>query len=70
MGNVTAKRQSQVRRKLDAELDRALVGTFPASDPFSVGQTTATEPPARPIDRKAPLTLVDRETPVARRRRS
>lgn len=41
-------------RKLDADLDSALAQTFPASDPFSVGQVTATEPPSRPVDRKAP----------------
>lgn len=43
------------RRKQEAGLDQALEQTFPASDPFSVGQFTATEPPARPADRKAPL---------------
>ena len=43
------------RRKQEAGLDEALEQTFPASDPFSVGQFTATEPPARPADRKAPL---------------
>lgn len=47
-----------VRRKpaadLDAELDMALAETFPASDPFSVGQFTATEPPSRSVDHKAP----------------
>jgi hypothetical protein len=42
------------RRKLEAELDKALAQTFPASDPFSVGQLTGTEPPSRPVDRKAP----------------
>jgi hypothetical protein len=42
------------RRKLEAELDKALAQTFPASDPFSVGQFTANEPPARPVDRRAP----------------
>lgn len=42
------------RRKLDTELDKALAETFPASDPFSVGQFTGTEPPARPVDREAP----------------
>jgi hypothetical protein len=40
------------RRKLDVRLDEALIQTFPASDPFSVGQFTATEPPSRPVDRK------------------
>jgi len=43
------------RCKQEAELDQALEQTFPASDPFSVGQFTGTEPPARPADRKAPL---------------
>jgi hypothetical protein len=43
------------RRRLDAELDEALAQTFPASDPFSVGRFTATEPPSRPVDAKAPL---------------
>jgi hypothetical protein len=42
------------RRKQEAGLDEALAQTFPASDPFSVGQFTATEPPSRPADRKAP----------------
>ena len=42
------------RRKQEAGLDEALEQTFPASDPFSVGQFTATEPPSRPADRKAP----------------
>ena len=42
------------RRKQEAGLDEALAQTFPASDPFSVGQFTATEPPSRPVDRKAP----------------
>jgi hypothetical protein len=42
------------RRKLEADLDRALAQTFPASDPYSVGQITSTEPPSRPVDRKAP----------------
>lgn len=44
-------------RKLDRELDEALGQTFPASDPFSVGRITGTEPPARPIDRKAPIVV-------------
>jgi hypothetical protein len=42
------------RRKLERVLDQALDQTFPASDPFSVGQITGTEPPSRPVDRKAP----------------
>jgi len=42
------------RRKQEAGLDEALAQTFPASDPFSVGQFTATEPPSQPVDRQAP----------------
>jgi len=42
------------RRKQEAGLDEALEQTFPASDPFSVGQFTGTEPPSRPADRKVP----------------
>jgi hypothetical protein len=42
------------RRHLDAALDEALRQTFPASDPFHIGRPTATEPPSRPVDRKAP----------------
>lgn len=51
------------RRKLDARLDEALEETFPASDPFSVGRFTGTEPPSRPVDTKAA------EWPVPHRRR-
>ena len=35
-------------------LDRALENTFPASDPFSIGDPTGTEPPRRPLDRRPP----------------
>jgi hypothetical protein len=41
------------RRKLEARLDEALKETFPASDPFSVGRVTGTEPPSRPVDTEA-----------------
>ena len=54
-------------RKLDAQLDEALTETFPASDPVAVGRFTATEPPARPIDRKAPV--IDLEEVAAARRK-
>ena len=58
---------------LDARLDKALDETFPASDPIAVHSPTATEPPGRPIDRKA--ALPDRATeaanePASRRRRT
>jgi hypothetical protein len=38
---------------LDARLDLALMATFPASDPIAIGRSTATEPPSRPVDRRA-----------------
>jgi hypothetical protein len=59
------------RRKLDVRLDEALAQTFPASDPFSVGHFTATEPPARPVDRKAARVRPgETRTPKPRERRS
>ena len=39
------------KRHLDELLDEGLKGTFPASDPVSVGHFTSTESPSRPIDR-------------------
>jgi hypothetical protein len=39
------------RRHLDELLDEGLKGTFPASDPVSIGHFTSTEAPSRPIDR-------------------
>jgi len=55
------------RRKLEAELDKALAHTFPASDPYSVGQFTGTEPPSRSIDHKPPELAIE---PRRRRRKS
>jgi hypothetical protein len=52
--------------RLEAELDTALAQTFPASDPVSVGRCTSTEPPARPIDRKAPRLEIE-DMPKGRR---
>jgi hypothetical protein len=57
------------RRKLEAELDRALAQTFPASDPYSVGQSTSTEPPSRPVDRQAPELPPESAKAPPRRRR-
>jgi hypothetical protein len=59
MTKITARKRDASRKLRDAELDRALAETFPASDPFSVGQITSTEPPARPVDRKAPLIVIE-----------
>jgi hypothetical protein len=39
------------KRHLDELLDEGLKGTFPASDPVSIGQFTGSEAPRRPIDR-------------------
>jgi hypothetical protein len=36
------------------KVDKALDMTFPASDPPASGRSTGTEPPARPIGRRAP----------------
>jgi hypothetical protein len=42
---------SNERRHVDELLDEGLRGTFPASDPVTVGRFTGTEPPSRPVDR-------------------
>jgi hypothetical protein len=52
MARATENRSGR-RKKLEAQLDEALEDTFPASDPFSVGRFTGTEPPSRPVDTKA-----------------
>jgi hypothetical protein len=65
-----AKTDGGERRKLEAELDKALAQTFPASDPYSVGQFTSTEPPSRPVDRQAPeLPFESAGLPPRRRKR-
>jgi hypothetical protein len=46
------------RRHLEELLDEGLKGTFPASDPVSVGHFTSTEAPSRPVD----TTVVDLTT--------
>jgi hypothetical protein len=43
-----------MKRHLDELLDEGLKQTFPASDPVSVGQFTATEPRNGSVDRHAP----------------
>jgi hypothetical protein len=65
-GRTRSQERARRNRKLDADLDRALVQTFPASDPFSVGQFTSTEPPSRPIDHPPPELVV---APARRRAR-
>jgi hypothetical protein len=39
----------------DRQVDKAVAMTFPASDPIAAGETTSTEPPKRPTDRKPPV---------------
>ncbi len=39
----------------DAKVDEAIKGSFPASDPPASGKATSTEPPARPVNRKASI---------------
>jgi len=54
-----AKNRGQLTKsELDRELNDALKGTFPASDPVAVGEVTSTEPD-RPVDRKP--ALLDKE---------
>lgn len=67
MRKASTRQQETAQRKLDAELDEALVETFPASDPIAVGHPTATEPASRPIDREAPI--IDRDEFAAARKR-
>jgi hypothetical protein len=50
------KRQKR-KQHLEELLDRALEGTFPASDPVSVGRFTSTEAPSRPIDREVGVSI-------------
>lgn len=51
----TVGNRKQPSPELEQQLDSALQGTFPASDPVAVGDFTA-EQPDRPIDRRpAPI---------------
>lgn len=50
------------RQHLDELVDEGLRGTFPASDPVSVGDFTSTEAPRRPIDRPAVVPIAETET--------
>jgi hypothetical protein len=67
MAGRSRSRQDGARRKLEADLDKALAQTFPASDPYSIGHFTSTEPPSRSIDHKPPEPVVEPRRP---RRRS
>jgi len=54
------------RKGKDADIDRSLDMTFPASDAPACG-TTGTEAPKRPVDRKAPR-ITKEQVEQARRR--
>jgi hypothetical protein len=47
------------KARKDKKVDRAGDMSFPASDAPAHGRTTATEPPGRPVDRKAPVVTKD-----------
>jgi hypothetical protein len=64
-----SRTEEGMRRKLDADLDRALAQTFPASDPFSVGHFTGTEPPSRPVDTGPAVPTAEKPAPGRRKRR-
>ena len=49
-------------RDLEELLDEGLKGTFPASDPVSVGDFTSTEAPRRPVDSPAVVPIAETET--------
>jgi hypothetical protein len=51
LARISGSKGGKEKRHLDELLDEGLKGTFPASDPGSVGHFTDTEPPSRPIDR-------------------
>ena len=64
---ISGSKGGREKRHLDELLDEGLKGTFPASDPVSVGHFTSTEAPSRPVDRS----VVDLTTvPKAKGRRA
>jgi hypothetical protein len=50
MGYTKTPTKTSEERKIDKAVDM----TFPASDATAHGNATGTEPPRRPVDRKAP----------------
>ena len=51
LARISGSKGRKEKRHLDELLDEGLKGTFPASDPVSVGHFTGTESPSQPIDR-------------------
>ena len=64
---MTEKRPARKRNDVDRLLYMALEDTFPASDPFSVGHATGTEPPTRPVARRPPVIDAKRVRGLARK---
>ena len=46
---------TEAKKSKEKKIDKAVDMTFPASDPPARGKATGTEPPKRPVDRKAPV---------------
>ena len=51
---MAVKKKVLAKGELDAQLNKALEQSFPASDPVTIGTPTSTEPD-RPAERRAPL---------------
>ena len=66
LARLAGSKGGKQKRHLDELLDEGLRGTFPASDPVSVGRFTATEPPSRPIERSV-VDVSDRRKAKGRR---
>jgi len=54
MSGKAGERSKKPKARSDAKIDNAVDMSFPASDATAHGKPTATEPPSRPKDRKAP----------------
>jgi len=60
-------KQTSERDADERDLDKALEGTFPASDPVTVGHPTGDEDAATPVERKTPLLDVELIKRLARK---
>jgi hypothetical protein len=70
--NDNAPTSDRTKTKIDRanderDLDKALEGTFPASDPVTVGRATGDEEAAAPIGRRTPLLDVELIKRLARK---
>lgn len=46
---------TRTKKKIEKQVDKGVEDTFPASDPFSVGETSKEPPAGTPVSRKPPL---------------